>query len=81
MNREQRPGISPSLGESMAYLTENLSDLQREYAGRWIALAGRRVRLSGDDLVSLQRAINGTCPNEPLLVDYIPVPDEILDWK
>ena len=81
MKREQIPGISPSLGESIDYLTQNLSDLQREYAGRWVALAGRRVRLSADDLVSLQRTIDATCPNEPVLVDYIPFPGEILDWK
>ncbi len=81
MNIEHRTDISPSLGDSLDYLTKNLGELQKRHAGEWVALAGSAVKLSGPDLDELQQRILATCPNETLLIDYIPIPGELLDWK
>jgi hypothetical protein len=81
MSIEHQPNTVLRLSESADFLAKNWSDLQRDYAGKWVACAGRTVRLFDDDLVGLQERIERTCPEETLLVDYVPCPGEELDWK
>ena len=81
MSPQHHPNDSACLMESVDYLSKHLPELQRQFAGRWVALAGRTVRLSSDGLSSLQEQMEATCPKEPLLIDYVPLPDEVLDWK
>ena len=81
MSTKHPPGTDSSLSESADFLAKNWGNLQRDYAGKWVALAGRSVRLFDDDLPHLQDQIQLTCPEETLLVDRIPAPGEELDWK
>jgi hypothetical protein len=81
MSIEHQPNTALHLCESADFLAKNWSELQREYGGKWVACAGRTVRLFGDDLVRLQERIALTCPEETLLVDYVPRPGEELDWN
>jgi hypothetical protein len=81
MNIEHRSDISPSLGDSLDYLSMHLGELQRHHAGQWVALAGPAVKLFSADLDELQQRILATCPTDTLLIDYIPHPGEGLDWK
>ena len=81
MSTKQPPGTDSLLSESADFLARNWGSLQRDYAGKWVALAGRSVRLFDDDLPHLQDQIQLTCPEETLLVDRIPAPGEELDWK
>jgi hypothetical protein len=78
---EHEPNTACHLGESADFLSKRWNELQRDYGGKWVALAGGTVRLFGDDLVHLQERIELTCPEETLLVDYIPCPGEEVDWK
>ncbi|MCY2995985.1 MAG: hypothetical protein NTY19_50260 [Planctomycetota bacterium] len=81
MTTKHPPGTDSLLSESADFLATNWGNLQRDYAGKWVALAGRSVRLFDDDLPRLQDQIQLTCPEETLLVDRIPAPGEELDWK
>jgi hypothetical protein len=81
VRREHNPEIFPALGQSMEYLTGNRSELQAAYGGKWVALHGREVRVSADDLASLHRMADDICPDVVLLIDYIALPGEDLDWK
>jgi len=81
MSTKNQPGTDFFLGESADFLAENWGNLQRDYGGKWVALAGRKVRLFDDDLTRLHEQIELTCPEETLLVDRIPASGEELDWK
>ena len=81
MSTKHQPGTDFLLGESADFLAKNWGNLQRDYGGKWVALAGRSVRLFEDDLTHLHEQIELTCPEETLLVDRIPAPGEELDWK
>ena len=81
MSTKHQPGTDFLLSENADFLAKNWTDLQRDYAGKWVALAGRSVRLFEDDLAHLHERIGATCPEETLLVDRIPAPGEELDWK
>ena len=81
MSTKHQPGTDFFLSESADFLAKNWSDLQRDYGGKWVALAGRSVRLFEDDLPHLHEQIELTCPGETLLVDRIPACGEDLDWK
>ena len=81
MSTKHQPGADFLLGESADCLAKNWTNLQRDHGGKWVALAGRSVRLFEDDLAHLHERIELTCPEETLLVDRIPAPGEDLDWK
>jgi len=78
---DQQADRSFCLTESADFLAQNWDRLQHDYGGKWVACAGRSVRLFSDDLVHLQERIEATCPAETLLVEYVPLPNEPLDWK
>ena len=44
MSTKHQPGTEFFLGESADFLAKNWSNLQRDYGGKWVALAGRSVR-------------------------------------
>jgi hypothetical protein len=81
MSTEPQFGTDFLLSESADFLAKNWSNLQRDYGGKWVAVAGRSVRLFDDDLARLHEQIELTCSEETLLVDRIPPPGEDLDWK
>jgi hypothetical protein len=81
MSTKHEAGSDFLLSESADFLAKNWSTMQRDYGGKWVALAGRSVRLFEDDLAHLHEQIELTCPQETLLVDRIPPPGEDLDWK
>ena len=82
MNIEHRSDVSPSLGVSVDFFDSNLLELQKTYAGMWIALAGRTVRLAKREADELHKEIIAKCPSETLLIEYVPLPsEEPLDWK
>lgn len=81
MSTKHKLGTDLCVSESENFLAENWPQLQRDYGGKWVALAGRSVRLCDDDLARLHAQIELTCPEETLLVDRIPGPGEELDWK
>lgn|GEM_PF-1503090 len=82
MNIEHRSDASPSLWVSVDYLDHNQQKLQESYAGMWVALAGNTVRFAKQDCDELHRELIAKCPHEPMLIAYIPLPDEEpLDWK
>lgn len=76
MNIEHRSNVSPSLWVSVEFFDNHQSELQKTYAGMWIALAGRTVRFSNRDCAELQREIVAKCPEDTLLIEYVPVPGE-----
>ena len=81
MSTKDQCGADFFLSESADFLAKNWGNLQRDYGGKWVALAGRSVRLFEDDLAHLHEQIELTCPEETLLVNRIPAPGEDLDWK
>ena len=81
MSIDHQANTTFGLTESADFLAKNWDQLQHDYGGKWVACAGRSVRLFGDDLVQLQERIESTCPEEILLVEYVPLPGEQLDWK
>jgi hypothetical protein len=82
MNIEHSRDVSPSLWVSVKYFDEQLAELQRAYAGKWIALAGQSVRFANEDACEIHRQAIAECPNETLFIAYVPLPGEgPLDWK
>jgi len=78
---EERSDISPSLSESADYFSGHQAELRGKFGGKWVALSGRALRFSSDDLGSLQRQVDEHCPEDTLLIDYVPLPGEEPDWK
>jgi hypothetical protein len=81
MSPQQQPNVSACLAESIDYLSKHLPELQQQFAGQWVALAGQTVRFSNDRLDTLQEEVETKCPHDTLLIDYVPLPGELLDWK
>jgi hypothetical protein len=48
---DQQANRSFCLTESADFLAKNWDRLQHDYGGKWVACAGRSVRLFSDDLV------------------------------
>jgi hypothetical protein len=78
---ERRTDINPSLGESEDCFRNHLSELQRDYGGRWVAMSGSHVVCVGNDLADVHQKLDGNSKSDALLIDYVPRLGELMDLK
>ena len=74
-------GEREALGRSVEFLRTQFFELQRLYAGEYVALAGEQVAAKHTDPLELQKLLDVTHPNDTVLIEYVPFPGEVVDWK
>lgn len=81
MNESSATNASSNLQDAMDFLAKCQPELQSQYGGQWVAVEGRHVRMAAGDLVTLQRMVDANRTSDAIVLDYIPFPDELIEWK
>jgi hypothetical protein len=68
----------PTAAEALEWLSTNLDDLRRQYAGQWLAIVDHRVVASAPDLPSL---LTATAALEGVTPFITQIPAEPVSWR